>query len=168
MKNTRIICLCLALATLIALVGCNQNTPEETTGSVITTEAPVLEVTEPEATEPEVTEPQFPEYAGPSADFKFSLASVISANDYASYTDFLALSEKSFLVPALAEKMVPQGMDIWEERGWLMISGYFDDASTSDCSALVAVDMKTGAYVGEYYLTNADGTPHTSHGEVQA
>jgi hypothetical protein len=88
---------------------------------------------------------------------------VLSANDYASYTDFLASSEKSFLIPALAEKMVPQGMDIWEERGWLMISGYFDDASTSDCSVLVAVDMKTGAYVGEYYLTNTDGTPHTSH-----
>ena len=163
MKTTRIISLCLALVTLLALVGCNQNTPEETTGSVITTEAPVLDVTEPEATEPEVTEPQFPEYAGPSSDFKFSLASVLPANDFASYTDFLASSEKSFLVPALAEKMVPQGMDIWEERGWLMISGYFDDASTSDCSVLVAVDMKTGAYVGEYYLTNADGTPHTSH-----
>lgn len=163
MKTTRIISLCLALITLLAFVGCNQNTPEETTGSVITTEAPVLDVTEPEATEPEVTEPQFPEYAGPSSDFKFSLASVLPANDFASYTDFLASSEKSFLVPALAEKMVPQGMDIWEERGWLMISGYFDDASTSDCSVLVAVDMKTGAYVGEYYLTNADGTPHTSH-----
>ncbi len=163
MKTTRIISLCLALITLLALVGCNQNTPEETTGSVITTETPVLDVTEPEATEPEVTEPQFPEYAGPSSDFKFSLASVLSANDYASYTDFLASSEKSFLVPALAEKMVPQGMDIWEERGWLVISGYFDDASTSDCSVLVAVDMKTGAYVGEYYITNTDGTPHTSH-----
>lgn len=163
MKNTRIISLCLALITVLALVGCNQNTPEETTESVITTSAPVLDVTEPEATEPEVTEPEFPEYAGPASDFKFSLASVLSANDFASYTDFLTSSEKSFLVPALAEKMVPQGMDIWEERGWLMISGYFDDASTSDCSVLVAVDMKTGAYVGEYYLTNADGTPHTSH-----
>lgn len=163
MKNTRIISLCLALITVLALVGCNQNTPEETTESVITTSAPVLDVTEPEVTEPEVTEPKFPEYAGPASDFKFSLASVLAANDYASYTDFLASSEKSFLVPALAEKMVPQGMDIWEERGWLMISGYFDDASTSDCSVLVAVDMKTGAYVGEYYLTNVDGTPHTSH-----
>ncbi len=163
MKNTRIICLCLALATLIALVGCNSEIPEETTEPIITTEAPVLDVTEPAETEPEVTEPKFPEYAGPSSDFKFTLESVLSANDYASYTDFLASSEKSFLVPALAEKMVPQGMDIWKERGWLMISGYFDDASTSDCSVLVAVDMKTGAYVGEYYLTNADGTPHTSH-----
>ena len=89
MKTTRIISLCLAIITILALVGCNQNTPEETTGSVITTEAPVLDVTEPEATEPEVTEPQFPEYAGPSSDFKFSLASVLSANNYASYTDFL-------------------------------------------------------------------------------
>ncbi len=157
MKNTRIICLIAVLAALIALVGCNSEIPEETTEPVITTEAPVIE------TEPEVTEPKFPEYAGPSSDFKFTLASVLAANDYASYTDFLASSEKSFLIPALAEKMVPQGMDIWRERGWLMISGYFDDASTSDCSILVAVDMKTGAYVGEYYLTNTDGTPHTSH-----
>ena len=54
MKNTRIICLILALATLIALVGCNSEIPEETTESVITTEAPVLDATEPEATEPEV------------------------------------------------------------------------------------------------------------------
>ncbi len=158
MKNTRIISLCLALITILALVGCNHNIPEETTEPVITTEAHVLD-----ATEPEVTEPKFPEYAGPASDFKFTLASVLSANDYASYTDFLASSEKSFLIPALAEKMVPQGMDIWEERGWLMISGYFDDAETSDCSILVAVDMKTGAFVGEYYLTNTDATPHTSH-----
>ena len=97
MKNTRIISLCLAIITVLALVGCNQNTPEETTESVITTSAPVLDVTEPEATEPEVTEPEFPEYAGPASDFKFSLASVLSANDFASYTDFLASSEKSFL-----------------------------------------------------------------------
>ena len=107
MKNTRIICLILALATLIALVGCNSEIPEETTEPIITTEAPILDVTEPAETEPEVTEPKFPEYAGPSSDFKFTLASVLSANDYASYTDFLASSEKSFLIPALAEKMVP-------------------------------------------------------------
>lgn len=157
MKNTRIICLIAVLAALIALVGCNSELPEETTVSDPITDAPASE------TEPEVTEPKFPEYEGPSSDFKFTLESVLPANDYASYTDFLASSEKSFLVPALAEKMVPQGMDIWEERGWLMISGYFDDASTSDCSVLVAVDMKTGAYVGEYYLTNTDGTSHTSH-----
>lgn len=73
------------------------------------------------------------------------------------------MAEKSFLVPALAEKMVPQGMDVWEERGWLLISGYFADSSVSDSSVLLAIDMNTGAYVGEYYLTNKDGTPHTSH-----
>ncbi len=164
MKNTRIICLIAVLAALTALVGCNSEIPEETTAPTVTnTEAPILDATEPEATEPEVTEPKFPEYEGPSSDFKFTLASVLQNNNFESYTDFLASSEKSFLIPALAEKMVPQGMDIWRERGWLMISGYFDDASTSDCSILVAVDMKTGAYVGEYYITNTDGTPHTSH-----
>lgn len=163
MKNTRIISLCLALITILALVGCNQNTPEETTEAPITTLAPSLDVTEPESAEPEVTEPPFPIYEGPSADFKFTLESVISGISYDAYSDFLAVSEKSFLIPALKETMIPQGMDIWEERGWLLISGYFPSTEISDCSVLVAIDMETGAYVGEYYLTNSDGTPHTSH-----
>ena len=51
MKNTRIICLCLALATLIALVGCNSEIPEETTETVADTEAPAIE-TDPIETEP--------------------------------------------------------------------------------------------------------------------
>lgn len=163
MKNTRIICLCMALVTLLALVGCNSEIPEETTEPTVTTEAPVIGQTEPAATEPEVTEPTFPIYEGPSADFKFTLQSVLAENAYKTYKDFLAVSEKSYLVPALKETMIPQGMDIWRERGWLLISGYFPSAEISDCSVLVAIDMATGAYVGEYYITNTDGTPHTSH-----
>ncbi len=148
MKYTRIICLIAVLATLIALVGCYPEVPDKTTEPTENTE---------------VTEPTFPEYEGPSSDFKFTLDSVLPANEYKSYTAFLDAAEKSFLVPALGQTMIPQGMDIWRERGWLMISGYFPDAKISECSVLVAVDIKTGAYVGEYYLTNADGTPHTSH-----
>ena len=162
MKTTRIICLLMAFITLIALVGCNQNTPEETTEALINTGAPDVQ-TEPEATEPEETEPPFPVYEGPSAEFKFTLESVLAENAYKTYKDFLASAEKSYLIPALAQTMIPQGMDIWRERGWLMISGYFPSTEISEGSVLVAIDMATGAYVGEYYITNADGTPHTSH-----
>lgn len=108
-------------------------------------------------------DPPFEIYEGPADDFKFTAQSVIGNVSYDTYTDFNAIAEKSFLVPALAEKMVPQGMDVWEERGWLLISGYFADSADFDSSVLLAIDMNTGAYVGEYYLTNADGTPHTSH-----
>lgn len=162
MKNTRIICLCLALIALLALVGCNSEIPEETTETVADTEAPVVE-TDPIETEPVETEPPFPIYEGPSAEFKFTLQSVLAANEYKGYKDFLAAAEKSYLIPALKETMIPQGMDIWRERGWLMISGYFPSAEISASSIIVAVDMATGAYVGEYYITNTDGTPHTSH-----
>ena len=162
MKNTRIICLCLALIALLALVGCNSEIPEETTETVADTEAPVVE-TDPIETEPVETESPFPIYEGPSAEFKFTLQSVLAANEYKTYKDFLAAAEKSYLIPALKETMIPQGMDIWRERGWLMISGYFPSAEISASSVIVAVDMATGAYVGEYYITNTDGTPHTSH-----
>ncbi len=158
MKNTRFLCLIMALLAAITLIGCNPSTPEETTEPIITTDAPNGQITEPEE-----TEPPFEIYEGPSADFKFTLENVLGDISYAEYTDFLAKAEKSFLIPALAGKMIPQGMDIWEERGWLLISGYFPSTDILDCSLLVAIDMNTGAYVGEYYLTNTDGTPHTSH-----
>ena len=163
MKIPRIICLMMALVTVFALVGCNQTATDETTAlENSTTEAPDVDTT-PVETEPVETEPPFPIYEGPSAEFKFTLQSVLAANEYKTYKDFLAVAEKSYLIPALKETMIPQGMDIWRERGWLMISGYFPSTEISASSVIVAVDMATGAYVGEYYITNTDGTPHTSH-----
>ncbi|MGM9641767.1 MAG: hypothetical protein ACI3XI_01025 [Eubacteriales bacterium] len=158
MKLNRLLCLFIALILLICSVGC---TPEANNEPENTTEAPSN--TTEETTEEVTLEPDLPSYDGPSEDFKFTLSNFISNDDFSAYADYLASAEKSFLVPGLAEKMVPQGMDIWTERGWLLISGYFDDVQASDCSVLLAIDMNTGAYVGEYYLTNIDGTPHTSH-----
>lgn len=161
MKNIRILSLIAAVVMMLSCIGCNSEIPEETTDLIVdTTVAPE---TTPAETEPEETEPPFEIYEGPSADFKFTLESVLGNISYNEYTDFLAKAEKSFLIPALAGKMIPQGMDIWEERGWLLISGYFPSTDILDCSLLVAIDMNTGAYVGEYYLTNTDGTPHSSH-----
>lgn len=164
MNNIRLISLFAAILMILSCLGCNTEASEETTEHIEQTESSGISTSsEIEETEPGITEPKFPEYDGPSSEFKFTLASVLSGISYDEYTDFLAISEQSFLVPALAETMIPQGMDIWEERGWLLISGYFPSTEISDCSVLVAVDMETGAYVGEYYLTNSDGTPHTSH-----
>ena len=162
MKITRIICLMMALVTVFALVGCNQTATDETTALDNSTTAALDVDTTPVETEPVETEPPFPIYEGPSAEFKFTLQSVLPENAYKTYKDFLAAAEKSYLIPALKETMIPQGMDIWRERGWLMISGYFPSAEISASSVIVAVDMATGAYVGEYYITNTDGTPHTS------
>jgi len=160
----------MALAILTAFVGCNNTeAPPETTEAESDTGAPDTlgtaepEATEAESTEPAETEPPYPVYEGPSDDFKFTQENVLGDISYTSYKDFVAAAEKSYLIPALGQQMIPQGMDIWEERGWLLISGYFPNADVSDCSVLVAVDMLSGAYVGEYYLTNTDGTPHTSH-----
>ncbi len=161
MKNIRLIIFLAAILMIISCLGCTSDVPEETT------EYEYVENTEktdaPESTEPEETDPPFPIYEGPSDQFKFTAESVLPEASFDAYADFLAAAEMSWLVPALAGKMIPQGMDIWEERGWLLISGYFPSAEISDCSILVAVDMETGAYVGEYYLTNTDGTPHSSH-----
>ncbi len=159
MKNIRILSFLATILMIISCLGCNSELPEETTEPVIGTDAP----TSPESTEPAETEPPFEIYEGPSSEFKFTLENVLGDISYDAYTDFLASAEKSFLIPALAGKMIPQGMDIWEERGWLLISGYFPSTDILDCSLLVAIDMNTGAYVGEYYLTNTDGTPHSSH-----
>ena len=171
MKNPRFLCLIMAILAIVTFVGCNSSdVPAETTGSsAAITDAPeesgnvTVEETEPAETEPAETEPPFEIYEGPGADFKFTLENVLGDISYTAYRDFLAKAEKSFLVPALAGKMIPQGMDIWEERGWLLISGYFPSTDILDSSILVAIDMNTGAYVGEYYLTNTDGTPHSSH-----
>ncbi len=155
--------LLISLILLVSLAGCSNDVPN-ITELAVTTDVPAPESTAAEeTTEAAETAPSYPVYDGPSSDFRFTLSNFISNDAFGAYSSFLEKAEKSFLVPALAEKMVPQGMDIWEERGWLLISGYFDDPAFCESSVLLAVDMNTGAYVGEYYLTNTDGTPHTSH-----
>ena len=103
---------------------------------------------------------------GSSPDgFLFTQESAVLNNEYtdSAYTAFNADFDPSYLVPALHQGMIPQGMDVWEEKNWLLISGYFKDTLYSSSSVLVAIDLTSGEYVGEYYLKNADGSNHTSH-----
>lgn len=82
-----------------------------------------------------------------------------------SYKKFLECATPEFIIPGLNQTVVPQGMDYWEERGWMLISGYCTDESKNGGkgSVLLAVDMNSGMMIGEYYLKNMDGTYHTSH-----
>ena len=80
------------------------------------------------------------------------------------YKDFASIAKREYLVPGLAEGIVPQGMDVWEEKGLLLISGYFyNNTSGSPSSMIVAIDLKTGKHTGTYCLKNVDGSNHTSH-----
>lgn len=82
------------------------------------------------------------------------------------YKDFKAIANPEYLVPGLNEGIVPQGMDVWEEKNLLFISGYFEDmtnTSGSTSSMLVAVDLKTGEMAGKYCLKNVDGSDHSRH-----
>ncbi len=82
------------------------------------------------------------------------------------YRDFTNIANRAYIVPGLQEGIVPQGMDVWEEKSLLLISGYFEEAtntSGSPSSMIVAVDLKTGEFAGKYCLKNVDGTDHSRH-----
>ena len=90
---------------------------------------------------------------------------VCSEPSLKSYQQFAKCATPEFVIPGLNQTIVPQGMDYWEERNWMLISGYCTDESKNGGkgSALFAVDMNSGMMVAEYYLKNIDGTYHTSH-----
>ena len=101
----------------------------------------------------------------PDWDSLFTQESVVERNVHTDfyYRAFQRDAAATWLVPGLAQGFVPQGMDVWRERGLLLISGYFPDRSVSDSSMLFALDLRTGNLAGEYSLRNPDGSPHTSH-----
>ena len=82
------------------------------------------------------------------------------------YKDFKSIAKREYLVPGLNEGIVPQGMDVWEEKNLLFIAGYFEsqtNTSGSPSSMIVVIDLKTGEMAGKYCLENVDGTPHMGH-----
>ena len=82
------------------------------------------------------------------------------------YKEFANVAKPAYLVPGLKEGLIPQGMDVWEEKELLFISGYFKpniNTSGSPSSMLVAVDLKTGKLAGKYCIKKEDGTYYTGH-----
>ncbi len=93
--------------------------------------------------------------------FKYSQKDVCSEPLLDDYPKFAPRTETTFIVPGLDEGFVPQGMDYWEERDWMLISCY--NPNTSVGSVLFAVDVESGKMMGEYYLQNANGRVYTGH-----
>ncbi len=81
------------------------------------------------------------------------------------YSYFAQCAEETFTVPGLNQSLVPQGMDYWEERGWMLISGYCTDTSLNGGkgSVLLAVDLESGKLMGEHYLKDQRGANYTGH-----
>lgn len=76
------------------------------------------------------------------------------------YVDFLAQTEKLFLIPGLKQVLTPQGIAVCPTTGRTYISSY----SVDDIPSVIAVtEAVTHELVAEYHLYNADGTPFTSH-----
>ncbi|MBO5415513.1 MAG: hypothetical protein J6A83_02640 [Clostridia bacterium] len=162
------ISLLLVLSTL-TLVACGNSDKEppatepQTTAATTTASQTTARTT---AEEPQFTYefPTGPEYLNKVEGSKFSLKKVTTAAiPYSDYRNFRLCSSDEYIIPGLSEGVIPQGMDVWEEKGWLLISGYFKSTSYSPTSVVLAVELSTGNYVGEYYIKNKSGSNHTSH-----
>lgn len=100
----------------------------------------------------------------PEETMKYSQTPTVPTETYQNEKDFAAFLNKAepvFLIPGLAENLIPQGMDQCDETGILYISGYYTTDGKS--SAIVAVDTATGTLSAEYILQNADGSAFDGH-----
>ena len=92
--------------------------------------------------------------------------SVVESNDFSAndnYAEFLSKAKTDFIVPALSEGLVPQGMDASEESDLIFISGYFKSYDKHPSSMIVTVDGKTGKLKGYYYIKNSNGNYNKGH-----
>ena len=77
------------------------------------------------------------------------------------FAEYLSKAEPQFLIPGLAENLIPQGMDVCDKTGILYISGYY--STKGKCSAIVAVDTATGKLTAEYLLKKPGNLPFDGH-----
>ena len=160
----------LLCALMLSSCGAAKGSEDSTTSSTqqpepqtTATTATTVSDTTTQATEATTAAPVFADPA--TLPMIYTQEDVCTSPDLTSYKKFAQCSEEAFLVPGLNQSIVPQGMDYWEERGWMLISGYCSDETKNGGkgSALFAVDVESGRLMGEYYMKNLDGTYHQSH-----
>ncbi len=99
-----------------------------------------------------------------ATDVIITQTSVVDAvTDYATFRN---IGEAKYLVPGLVEGLIPQGMDVWDEKKLLFVTGYFKEGyntSKSPSSLMVVVDLKTGKHVGTYCIKTQTGSYYTGH-----
>jgi len=102
--------------------------------------------------------------AEPESDMKYSQTTTVPEETYlgkSEFADYLSKAEKQFLIPALSENLIPQGMDVCDATGILYISGYYSTKGKN--SAIVAVDTATGKLVAEYILKKPGNLAFDGH-----
>ena len=175
MKHTAKALLALLLAALM-LTGCGTKASEGSAADTASTTAdPAATSSAAEETPTETEKPGDPTLSDLIAAFEarelsdfrtvYTQEEVCAEPSLGAYKKFAECATAEFTVPGLNQSIVPQGMDYWEEMGWMLISGYCSDETKNGGrgSALFAVDLESGKMVGEFYLKNMDGTYHTSH-----
>lgn len=115
---------------------------------------------------PDSSAPAAASAAAPAPEEKmlYSQTATVAAETYLGNSDFaeyLGEAEPQFLIPGLAENLIPQGMDVCDATGILYISGYY--SAKGKCSAIVAVDTATGRLTAEYLLKKPGNLPFDGH-----
>jgi hypothetical protein len=83
-----------------------------------------------------------------------------SAGDYSKqYPALWKISDDGPAVPGLDTGVTPQGLAYWQEKGWLIISGYTEGSP----STLTVVDAKTGAPVKTVQMYLENGSAYEGH-----
>lgn len=138
----------LAAALLLAGCGGSASSQPASSSEPVASSAPV-ESTPAEPEEPQMT---------------YSQTTTVPTETYldkSEFADFLGKAEQQFLIPALSENLIPQGMDLCDETGILYISGYYSTKGKN--SAIVAVDTSTGELVAEYILKKPGNLAFDGH-----
>ena len=155
------------LLSALLLTSCGVPTePQNTTAALGTTAATASGEAATDASLSDETEAPAPTYLDPaSLPMIYTQEDVCGEPAIKSYKKFAQCAAEEFIVPGLNQSMVPQGMDYWADRNWILISGYCTDETLNGGkgSVILAVDAESGEMMGEYYLKNADGTYHDSH-----
>lgn len=115
---------------------------------------------------PAASAPAAASAAAPAPEEKmlYTQTATVAAETYQGrreFEAFLTRAQRQFLIPALAENLIPQGMDLCDATGILYISGYYSTKGKS--SAILAVDTATGELVAEYQLKKPGNLPFEGH-----
>lgn len=158
MKKILSLLLCMTIFSTL-LIGCaNENVSDVGTASTTTEESSSVS-NEETTTEDVTTQDVLPE----GVTFKSTQVNTIKKEDYigqSKYKDFLNISEKSHIVPALEQNTVPQGLAYSPSDGRVYITSY--SALSNTPSVILALNAD-GDFVAEYFLYNSDGTPFVGH-----
>lgn len=103
--------------------------------------------------------------ADPEAGLFYSTQERVCAEpDYLQSYDFSEWAKDTgIVIPGLRQNFVPQGVCVWKEKGWILISGYYQPLAGTESAAVFAVDASDGKMVGEYTLIDGAGRELGGH-----